>query len=76
MSVKSEIKKQIVDSEMEIEALEARLMRSQISIMGAILNNEEPSETDKEYFRVYSKLIEVERENLKDLHKKLNDLKA
>lgn len=76
MSAKSEIKKQIEESEMEIEALEAKLMRSQIAIMGAILNNEQPSETDKEYFRVYSKLIEVERENLKDLHKKLGALKA
>lgn len=75
MSKKSDIKKQIEDSEAEIEALEAKLMRSQISIMGAILNNQEPSEKDKEYFRVYSKLIEVERENLKNLYNELNGLK-
>ena len=74
MSKKSELKKQIVDSESEIEALEANLMRSQISLLGAILENKDPSEVDKEYFRVYSKLIEVERENLKELRKQLNSL--
>lgn len=75
MAKKSELKKQIEDSEKEIEALEAKLMRSQISIMGSILKNEEPSEVDKEYFRVYSKLIEVERDNLKNLHTQLNAYK-
>lgn len=73
MSKKSELKKKIDESEREIEALEAKLMRSQISIMGAILKNEDPSEADKEYFRIYSKLIEVERDNLKELNKQLND---
>lgn len=74
MSKKSELKKQISDSEGEIEALEAKLMRSQISVLGAIMNNEEPSEIDKEYFRVYSKLIEVERKNLIELRKQLETL--
>ena len=54
--------------------LEAKLMRSQISVLGAIMNNEEPSEIDKEYFRVYSKLIEVERKNLIELRKQLETL--
>lgn len=74
MSKKSELKKQIEDSEKEIEALEAKLMRSQISLLGAILNEQDPSEVDKEYFRVYTKLIEVERENLKELRKQLSAL--
>ena len=74
MSKKSELKKQISDSEGEIEAPEAKLMRSQISVLGAIMNNEEPSEIDKEYFRVYSKLIEVERKNLIELRKQLETL--
>ena len=72
MARKSELKKQTEDSEKEIEALEAKLMRSQISVLGAIINNQEPSEVDKEYFRVYSKLIEVERENLKALRAELD----
>lgn len=71
MARKSELKKRIEDSEKEIEALEAKLMRSQISVLGAIINNQEPSEVDKEYFRVYSKLIEVERDNLKALRAEL-----
>lgn len=71
MAKKSEIKKQIEESEREIEALESKLMRSQIAVLGAILNNEKPNDEDKEYFRVYSKLIEVERANLRDLYKQL-----
>lgn len=71
MFSKRDIKKKIEESEKEIEALEAKLMRSQISVLGAILAGKDPSDTDKEYFRVYSKLIEVERENLKQLHQQL-----
>lgn len=74
MSKKSELKKKILESEEEIEALESKLMRSQISLLGAILRNEEPASVDTEYFRVYSKLIEVERENLKELRAELNNL--
>lgn len=74
MSKKSELKRKIEDSEKEIEALEAKLMRSQISITSANLKNEAVSELDKEYFRIYSQLIEVERENLKNLHKQLKEL--
>lgn len=74
MSKKSDLKKRIEDSEKEIEALEAKLMRSQISVMGAMMNDEKPSDVDKEYFRVYSKLIEVERENLKELYRQLKEL--
>lgn len=74
MSKKSELKKQIEESEREIEALEAKLMRSQISVLGSILRNEDPNDVDKEYFRVYSKLIDVERDNLKELYKQLNSL--
>lgn len=71
MSKKSDLKKQIEDSEKEIEALESKLMRSQISVLSAILNEQEPPKADKEYFRIYTKLIEVERENLRELYKQL-----
>lgn len=74
MSKKSELKKKIEASEKEIESLEAKLTRSHVSIMNAILNNQEPSQVDKEYFRIYSGLIEVERENLKELNKQLSQL--
>lgn len=73
---KSEIKKQIEETEREIEALEGKLMRSQISLLGAIMDDREPEAVDKEYFRVYTKLIEVERENLKELYRQLNELSS
>lgn len=71
MAKKNDIKKKIEESEQEISRLESKLMRSQIAVMGAILNNEPPNEEDREYFRVYSKLIEVERNNLRELYKQL-----
>lgn len=74
MSKKKELKKKIEEAEMEIEALEAKLMRSQISVLSALMEKQEPSETDKEYFRVYSKLIEVERDNLVELRKQLKEI--
>lgn len=74
MSRKKELKKKIEEAEMEIEALEAKLMRSQISVLSALMEKQEPSETDKEYFRVYSKLIEVERDNLVELRKQLKEI--
>lgn len=72
MAKKNDIKKKIEESEQEISRLESKLMRSQIAVMGAILNNEAPNEEDREYFRVYSKLIEVERNNLRELYKQLD----
>ena len=74
MSKKSELKKKIEETESEIEALEAKLMRSQISVISALMDKKDPSETDQEYFRVYSKLIEVERDNLQELYRQLNNL--
>ena len=74
MSKKSELKKKIEETESDIEALEAKLMRSQISVISALMDKKDPSETDKEYFRVYSKLIEVERDNLQELYRQLNNL--
>ena len=74
MARKSEIKKQIEDTEREIEALEGKLMRSQIAVLGAIMEDKEPSSVDKEYFKVYSKLIDVERDNLKELYKQLDEV--
>lgn len=74
MSRKSELKKAINESEMEIEALEHKRNRSQSAIMEAFLNRTQPSDTDAEYFRVYSSLIALERENLKKLLGELETL--
>ena len=75
MSKKSVLKKAILEAEMEIDELEKKRNRSQSSIMESYLSNQRPSKADVEYFRTYSKLIEVERENLRKLREELASLK-
>lgn len=74
MSKKSELKKAISESEAEIEALEKKRVRSQSALLECFLNHTEPSETDAEYFRVFTSLIELERENLRKLNDELEKL--
>lgn len=74
MSKKSVLKKAILASEEEIDALEKKRTRSQSAILQAYLNNTKPSKTDAEYFRTYTQLIEVERENLRKLKEQLTQL--
>lgn len=74
MSKKSILKKQIADTEVEIDELEKKRNRSQSSILESYLSNQRPSKADVEYFRTYSKLIEVERENLRKLREELASL--
>ena len=75
MSKKSVLKKAIADTEKEIDDLEKKCNRSQSAILEAYLNNTRPSKADAEYFRTYSQLIEVERENLRKLKDELASLK-
>lgn len=75
MTKKSVLKKAIAASEEEIDALEKKRNRSQCAILGAYLNNSRPTNADAEYFRTYTKLIEVERENLRKLKEELASLK-
>ena len=65
MSKKSDLKRAIMESEREIEELEKKCRRSQT----ALLNEE-----DAQYFRVYTSLIDVERENLRKLKEELKNL--
>ncbi len=74
MSKKSVLKKAIAECEEEIDALEKKRNRSQSAILEAYLSNTRPTNTDAEYFRTYSKLIEVERENLRKLKEELASL--
>ena len=74
MSKKNDLKKAISESEAEIESLEQKRIRSQAALLEAFLNHKEPNETDKEYFRVFSSLIELEREHLRKLPKELASL--
>ncbi|MDE6660329.1 MAG: hypothetical protein K2J93_00710 [Anaeroplasmataceae bacterium] len=75
MSKKRELKRQIAESEKEIVALEQKRQRSQSSLMEAHVNNVAPNASDVEYFKLYTNLIELERENLRQLKKILEQLK-
>lgn len=74
MSRKNDLRKAIAESEEEIEMLEKKRIRSQSALLEAFLNHKEPDETDTEYFRVFSSLIELERENLRKLTDELDSL--
>lgn len=74
MSKKSVLKKAIAETEVEIDDLEKKRNRSQSSILEAYLSNTRPTKADVEYFRTYTKLIEVERENLRKLKEELRSL--
>lgn len=74
MSKKSDLKKAILDSEKEIAELEKKCARSQTAVLKSILNNLPVNEQDAQYFRVYTSLIEVERENLRKLKDELKNL--
>lgn len=71
---KRELKRKIGDSEREIIDLERRRTRSQSAIMEAIINERTPDDSDKEYFKVFTSLIEVERNNLRKLREELDNL--
>ena len=75
MSKKSVLKKAIADTELEIDELEKKRNRSQSAILEAYLSGTRPTKADAEYFRTYSQLIEVERENLRKLKEELASLK-
>lgn len=74
MSKKSDLKRAIMESEKEIAELEKKCGRSQTALLQSILNNTKLDEQDAQYFRVYTSLIEVERENLRKLKEELKSL--
>lgn len=74
MSKKSDLKKAIAESEQEIENLEKKRMRSQSALLEAFLNHTTPSDTDAEYFKIFTALIELERSNLRKLNEELDKL--
>lgn len=74
MSRKKELKRAIKESEKEIESLEKKRTRSSSALMEAHVNNVPPKAADVEYFKVYSNLIELERQNLRQLKTELEKL--
>ena len=74
MSKKKELKRAIKESEKEIETLEKKRTRSSSALMEAHVNGVAPKAADVEYFKVYSNLIELERQNLRQLKAELEKL--
>ena len=74
MFKKRELKRAIKESEKEIEKLEKKRTRSSSALMEAHVNNVPPKAADVEYFRVYSELIELERQNLRQLKAEIEKL--
>ncbi|MBD5131970.1 MAG: hypothetical protein HDT28_05195 [Clostridiales bacterium] len=75
MSRKSDLEKAIRESEAELDALEQKRLRSMSSFIEAIVNQETPTPEDVEYFKTFTGLIELERENLRKLNEELDSLK-
>lgn len=74
MSKKRDLKKAIEESEREIVALEQKLARSQSSLMRAMITGKKASKEDEEYFKVFSALIDQEREHLHQLYNEMDAL--
>ncbi|MDE6294214.1 MAG: hypothetical protein K2L88_06310 [Clostridiales bacterium] len=74
MSKKSELEKKIRESEAELDMLEQKRLRSISSFIEALVSHDTPSEEDVEYFKTFSGLIELERENLRRLNEELERL--
>ena len=74
ISKKRALKKEIAESEREIESLEKKRMRSHSALMEAQVNCKSPSASDVEYFKIYSNLIDLERKNLRRLKEELDKL--
>lgn len=74
MSRKSELEKAIRESEAEIDSLEQKRIRSMSSFIEALVNHDTPSAEDVEYFKTFSGLIELERENLRRLQEELDKI--
>lgn len=74
MSRKADLKKAIEESEQNLADFEQRRERSQAALLLAYLDKTEPDENDTEYYRVFTELIALERENLKKLKAELQKL--
>ena len=74
MSRKSDLEKKIKESEAELDMLEQKRLRSMSAFFEALVRHDTPSEEDVEFFKTFSDLIELERENLRKLKDELEIL--
>lgn len=71
MSLRKELLKEIAILEGEIKELEIKRSRSEASLLEALISRREPDEEEARFFRQYTADIEVKREKLTILKKKL-----
>lgn len=74
MSLKKDLAKEIHALEEEMKILEIKRARSQAALIEALVSKQEPDETELQYFRTYTADIDVKRERLLELTKKLEQL--
>ena len=74
MSEKRKLKKEIKLCMQTIQEIERKRSRSQSALVQAILLQEEPNETDVEWFNKYTGEITSCRIHMIELQKKLNSL--
>lgn len=74
MAMKKELARTITILEAEIKELEIKRSRSQASLIDALISKKEPNEQEVQFFRTYSAEIDLKREQLAKLTKKLDTL--
>lgn len=74
MSMKKEIARQIQIIEAEIKELEIKRSRSQAALIEALISRRTPEESEMRFFRQYTADIEVKRDQLAILNKRLESL--
>lgn len=76
MFEKRKLEKEIKKCRATIEEIERKRARSQSALVQAILLQEEPNEADSEWFNKYTGEINVCRNHMIEVQKKLDALKA
>lgn len=74
MFEKAKVKAQIRRCKSRIAELEQKRIRSQASLVDSILTKQDPSDEDVDYFNKYTQQINTERQYLKKLTTKLEEL--
>lgn len=74
MTLKKELIKSIAVLEEEIKQLEIKRSRSQAALIDSIISKIEPEDSEVQFFRTFTAEIELKREQLAKLTKKLETL--
>lgn len=72
MSLKSELVKEIQMLEDEIKELETKRIRSMAALMEAMIAKREIGEDEARFFRTYTAEIDIKREKLSKLKRRLD----